>query len=83
MLAAEKMPLFARYAAFQNQGLHLNMSRGIPSKEQLDLSQDILTCLVTPDDYQADGVDSRSYGMPEGLPCARKLFAELLEVNPD
>lgn len=82
MLAAEKTSLLERYAAFQNQGLHLNMSRGIPSKEQLDLSQDVLTCLVTPEDYQADGVDSRSYGMLEGLPCARKLFAELLDVDP-
>ena len=44
MLAAEKTSLLERYAAFQNQGLHLNMSRGIPSKEQLDLSQVKTSC---------------------------------------
>ena len=66
-LAEEKQSLVERYAAFQSRGLNLNMSRGVPSKAQLDLSQDVLTCLTTPDDYIADGADSRSYGIVEGL----------------
>ena len=81
-LKAEKPELLARYADFQSRKLNLNMSRGIPAKEQIDLSQDVLTCLKTPEDYQVDGVDARSYGLLEGLPCARQLFGELLEVDP-
>ena len=82
-LKAEKQSLLERYAAFQSRGLALNMSRGVPSKAQLDLSQEVLTCLTTPEDYMADGADSRSYGMVDGLPCAKKLFGELLEVDPE
>jgi len=82
-LAAEKASLEARYAAFQTRGLSLNMARGIPAKEQLDLSLDMLTCLQTVEDCQIDGIDARNYGGVDGLPSAKKLFGELLDVDPD
>ena len=57
------------------------MTRGKPCPEQLDLSLGLLDCLGR--DYKAaDGTDCRNYGVLEGLPEARALFAELLEVEP-
>ena len=54
------------------------MSRGKPCKEQLDLSMSILDMK---DYYSIDDIDCRNYGVLEGLPSLRKLFAQLLDVN--
>jgi DNA-binding transcriptional MocR family regulator len=73
--------LRAAYDAFRGRGLALDMTRGKPCPEQLDLSLGLLDCLGR--DYKAaDGTDCRNYGLLEGLPEARALFAELLEVEP-
>ena len=81
-LEAERAGQLEKYEAFKRRGLKLNMARGVPGKDQIDLAQDMLTLLKTPEDYFADGVDTRTYNAPlaDGLPCAKKLFAELLEV---
>lgn len=69
------------YDAFQARKLALDMTRGKPCPAQLDLSLPLLDCLGR--DYKAaDGTDCRNYGAVEGLPEARALFAELLEVEP-
>ena len=71
--------LRARYDAIKARTLALDMTRGKPCPEQLDLSLELLACT----DYRAaDGADCRNYGVPEGLPEARRLFAEILEVEP-
>ncbi|MRX11470.1 aminotransferase class I/II-fold pyridoxal phosphate-dependent enzyme [Pseudoduganella sp. FT25W] len=68
----------AQYQAFQQLGLKLDMSRGKPSPEQLDLSNSLMDALDT---YKAaDGTDARNYGGTIGLPEVRALFAELLDV---
>jgi len=73
--------LRAEYDAAKAKGLGLDMTRGKPCAEQLDLAAGLLDCLGR--DYQAaDGTDCRNYGVLEGLPEARALFAELLEVEP-
>ncbi len=73
--------LRARYVAFKERGLALDMTRGKPCPEQLDLALGMLDCLGR--DYRAaDGTDCRNYGVLEGLPEARRLFADLLEVEP-
>ena len=73
--------LRAEYDAFRARGLALDMTRGKPCAEQLDLSLGLLDCLGR--DYRAaDGTDCRNYGVLEGLPEARALFAELLDVQP-
>jgi DNA-binding transcriptional MocR family regulator len=73
--------LRAEYDAFRARGLALDMTRGKPCAEQLDLSLGLLDCLGR--DYRAaDGTDCRNYGVLEGLPETRALFAELLEVAP-
>jgi len=71
------------YRQAQAKGLKLDMSRGKPGADQLALSEDILDARwVTPAKAE-NGFDCRNYGLPEGLPEARRLFAELLEVPPD
>ena len=58
-------------------GLKLDMSRGKPSKEQLDLSMDMLK----PIDYTENGFDVRNYGILDGLQSCKELFAQLLDVD--
>jgi DNA-binding transcriptional MocR family regulator len=73
--------LRARYEAFKARKLGLDMTRGKPCAAQLDLSLGLLDCLGR--DYAAaDGTDCRNYGQVEGIPEARALFAELLQVEP-
>ena len=60
------------------RGLKLNMARGKPGKEQLDLVSDIFGLMQKPEDYVSDGVDVRNYGELCGLPAARELFADIL-----
>lgn len=74
--------LVRSYEKFQAQKLKLNMARGIPCQEQLDLSSGLFDC-TGPRDYQtANGVDCRNYGGIEGIPEVRELCAELLETDP-
>ncbi|MCI8687167.1 MAG: aminotransferase class I/II-fold pyridoxal phosphate-dependent enzyme [Lawsonibacter sp.] len=64
------------------RGLSLNMARGKPSLEQLELSRGLFTALDF-DDCMDDGVDARNYGELAGMPSARKYWAELLDIHPD
>lgn len=72
-----------KYENCKAKGLKLDMSRGKPGKEQLDLSEGMLTCLTSNEQCICDGVDVRNYGLLDGLPSARHFFAELLEVSDD
>ncbi|MFR5876066.1 MAG: aminotransferase class I/II-fold pyridoxal phosphate-dependent enzyme [Eubacterium sp.] len=76
-LLSEQKELLTRFAEYKAMGLKLDMSRGKPSKEQLDLSMDLLK----PIDYTENGVDLRNYGILDGIPSCKALFAELLGVN--
>jgi len=69
-----------RYAEFEARGLKLDMTRGKPCPEQLDLSATLLNCLGQRNFRATDGTDCRNYGGLEGLPEARRLFAEILGV---
>lgn len=77
-LIAQQAGLLERYNAFKEKGLQLDMSRGKPSKEQLDLSNP----LNASTDYISDGMDVRNYGMLDGIPSCKKLFADLMGVEP-
>jgi hypothetical protein len=61
------------YEDFQAQKLKLDMSRGKPCTDQLDLSVDLLDCLSKTDYKTADGTDCRNYGGMDGIPEAKKL----------
>ena len=67
------------------KSLHLNidMSRGKPSKEQLDLSLPIMDVLTSKSDYISNGIDTRNYGSLEGIKEARKLMGDVLGVNEE
>ena len=73
----------ASFDALKAQNLKLNMARGKPGKEQLDLVSDLLTILHDPAQCMCDGMDVRNYGELSGLPSAKKLFADILGCKPE
>ena len=78
-LEEEHSALLAAYEKYAARGLKLDMSRGKPSAEQLDLSMNLLYMT----DYHGEGgTDARNYGSLEGMPEARRFFAEMLQVQP-
>lgn len=88
MSAAELEEAYAanwkEYEAFKSKGLKLDMSRGKPGADQLDLSMPMLDMVSSSKDMRTlDGSDVRNYGQLEGLPETRKLFADILGVQPD
>jgi DNA-binding transcriptional MocR family regulator len=78
--AAELAAARADYEALLAEGLSLDLTRGKPSAEQLDLSDELLTILRPGEVRAADGTDCRNYGGLVGLPELRAVFAELLQV---
>ena len=80
-LGQELSLLRQQYEGWKAKGLKLNMARGKPGKEQLDIVSDMLTILRTPEDCECDGIECRNYGEVSGIPAAKKLFAELLGVK--
>lgn len=83
-LLDEKKLLNVRYEQFREQKLKLNMARGIPGKMQLELSMPMLDVLNSQADLCCEGgIDCRNYGIIDGIPEAKKLFADLFEVSTD
>lgn len=70
----------ARYEKYKAMGLKLDMSRGKPSKAQLDLSNGLFDTLTSKSDFTGSQ-DYRNYGILDGIPEAKKLFAELSGVK--
>lgn len=79
---AEYAALQTAFADLKAQGLKLDMTRGKPCKDQLDMVSDIFDMLKEPEDYIVDGIDIRNYGALSGLPEAKRLFANLLDCKP-
>ena len=83
-LLAEKEVLKAEYKKYQAKDLHLDMSRGKPSQEQLDLSMGLMDVLSSSADLTCDdGTDCRNYGVLDGIQEAKQLLGDMMEVNPD
>ena len=79
-----KKELSAEYKIFQGKDLKLDMSRGKPSTEQLDLSMGMMDVLSSEDDLICeDGTDCRNYGVLDGIREAKELIADMIEVSPD
>ena len=77
-----KTKLYAEYDEVKKLGLSLDMSRGKPNKEQLDISLPMLSVMNNADDCIAEnGFDCRNYGVLDGVPECKKLFAEMLDVD--
>ena len=64
------------------RGLALDMARGKPSPEQVDLARPMLDVLTSASGLTDEGVDAANYGCPDGVPSARRLMAEILGVSP-
>lgn len=83
-LLALKAELEAQYKAFQGKGLKLDMSRGKPSAEQLDLSMGMMDVLNSSTNLKCEaGIDCRNYGVIDGIQEAKELLASMIEVPAD
>jgi len=72
------------YERFQNMDLHLDMSRGKPCREQLDISMGMMDALNSQADLSCeDGTDCRNYGVLTGIHEAKVLIGDMMENNPD
>ena len=82
-LAARAEELQQAYDGLRGRNLSIDMTRGKPSPEQLDLSEGLLEAMSTDDCHGEDGTDYRNYGILDGIPEAKRLFAEYMEVSTD
>ena len=83
-LLQEKQELEAKFEDARGKGLKLDMSRGKPSTEQLKISRGILDAIDSTSDLNcASGQDCCNYGLMDGIPEAKQLFADLLEVSTE
>ena len=79
-----KSGLEARFTEIKAKGLKLDMSRGKPSAEQLNLSMEMMDVLNSGADLTCeDGVDCRNYGGLDGIAEAKQLLADMMEVPKD
>ncbi len=82
-LTEEIARLKKEYHHFQTMELHLDMSRGKPCQEQLDLSMHLMDVLDSASDLTCeDGTDCRNYGGLTGTQEARELLGDMMENNP-
>ena len=77
-LLALRQSLQTEYRRYQDRNMKLDLSRGKPASSQLDLNNALIGAMPTA--KASDGTDTRNYGLLEGLPEARALFSELLNI---
>lgn len=72
-----------RYDKFKENPFQLNLKRGVPGKDQLALSESMLTILTPEDLYQETAADFRNYGVLTGIPEAKQFFSEVFGITSD
>ena len=83
-LQALKKDLEMQFAEIKAQNLKLDMSRGKPSKDQLDLSMGMMDIFDSEADMVSeDGFDCRNYGVMDGISEAKRLLADMVGVSKD
>ncbi len=71
----------ARLAEYAASGIKLDLTRGKPGAEQLDITEGMLGVISHGDDcFSEAGLDCRNYGVLDGLPEAKRLFSDLLGI---
>ena len=79
-----KGKLDKEFDKFKKKGLNLDMSRGKPSIEQLNLSMGMMDVFHSESDLKCeDGTDCRNYGVIDGIAEAKRLLAAIAEVTPE
>ena len=78
-----KAELSLKYEEYKAKNLKLDMSRGKPAPEQLDLTIDMLTHCLDGDYKSENGIDCRNYGVLDGIPEAKELMMAMLDVKED
>lgn len=83
-LRALKAELDKDFQRYKEMGMKLDMSRGKPSIDQLNLSMGMFDVFHSESDLKCeDGTDCRNYGVIDGIPEAKRLLASIAEVSPD
>lgn len=79
-LLSEQSALLAEYQKVKDMGIKLDMSRGKPGKDQLDLSMGMIDELTSKDNLVGEeGVDCRNYGVLDGIVEAKRLLSAMIE----
>ena len=72
-----------QYEAYCHRNLKLDMSRGKPGADQLDLCGAMMNCLAKDDYMSSNNIDCRNYGGVDGIPEMTQLFADILDIDRD
>ncbi|MCQ2543148.1 MAG: aminotransferase [Lachnospiraceae bacterium] len=76
-----KDSLQKEYDSFKAKNLKLNMARGLPSNEQLDMEADFFNTLYPDSEFKSElGIDCRNYGQLDGISEARQLMGDMMEI---
>ncbi len=75
--------LTEKYNSYKSLGLKLDMSRGKPGADQLELTNEMLDPALLGDYKASNGFDVRNYGILDGIPECKQLFADILGVKPE
>ena len=82
-LLKEQEELLKEYNRFKSLGLKLDMSRGKPSSEQLDISNELFNLVDENSTKAKNGQECRNYGGLDGIPEMKKIFADLFGCPVD
>lgn len=83
-LLREKETAARKYEDLKALNLKLNMARGKPGTDQLDLSSGIIGIFSQDDSMVGeDGMDIRNYGVLDGTAECKKLMADMMETKPE
>lgn len=80
-LIAQLAVLNEKYNAYKALGLSLNMARGKPGTDQLDITNDMMKAEYLGNYLTADGTEARNYGVLDGIEECKSIFAEVLGVE--
>ena len=76
--------LLSQYNSYKAEGLSLDLSRGKPNAEQLDISEGLLSVdLSSRASRSAAGFDCRNYGILDGIPEVKAMFADILDIKSE
>ncbi len=74
-----KSEVTAQYDEMKAKGLKLDMSRGKPNVEQLNLSMGMMDALSGSELVCEQGIDCRNYGVLDGIVEAKRLLSAMIE----